>query len=104
MEAKFESLVSQRLGNDKAMTALYDSIPSAQDPVLGPVVKNVYEQALKVSGNDSKKAIGLTKDMLKAMGERGAGDMGLEFPPDASGGGSNRRNQTDWTKALGLNR
>jgi len=83
MMAQFQSMIDQRLGTEKDTEALSREFQSMSDPAMRPVVEGVFKQAMKHSGNDRDKAMQLTRNMLKAMGQTGKQDMGIDDPaPD----------------------
>lgn len=77
-----ETLINKRLGSRDDETSLLDAFPSARDPQARPIIQGVFEQALKHSGGDRTKAIAMTRDMLKLVGQKAAGDMGINQAPN----------------------
>lgn len=73
--------IQAALGNRDNNESLLEAFPSAKDPAIRPMINGVFQQAMKHSGGDRSKAIALTRDMLKFMGNKAAGDFGLETPP-----------------------
>lgn len=65
--------------SDEAM--LSEQFPSFAKKEVRPVIQGVFQQSLKHSKGDRAKAMQMTRDMLKSMGQLGAGDFGLSTPP-----------------------
>jgi len=83
MMTQMKEMIDSRLGQEKNESTLIESFPSMKDPAMRPVVEGVFNQAMKHSGQDREKALQLTRNMLKAMGQTGKQDMGIEGPaPD----------------------
>lgn len=74
--------IAQSHGNRDNDAALTDAFPSARDPKVRPMIQNVFNQALKHSGGDRTKAIAMTRDMLKIVGQTAASDFGVTTPPN----------------------
>jgi hypothetical protein len=80
MESRVEQMINDRLGGEKNTEALQQAFPSMSDPAMAPVIQGVFNQAMKHT-KDRAKALDMTRDMLKAMGQRGAKDLGFDKPP-----------------------
>lgn len=71
---------SQTAQRDEAMLA--EAFQGFSNPAMRPVITGVFRQSLTHTNGDRKKALELTRGMLKAMGQSGAGDMGLQRQAD----------------------
>lgn len=77
MRTEFGGTLEGRDNNE----ALVRDFPSAKDPRVAPVVKQVFEQALKNTGNKRELAVKQTKEMLALMSNVTSGDLGLNLVP-----------------------
>lgn len=66
MQRIVQAALMQERGSTQTKTLLEQAIPIANDPQMGGVVKSVFNQAMKKTGNP-KAAIALTKAMLTKM-------------------------------------
>lgn len=73
-----EAKIAESHGSRDDDSALMKEFPSAAaDPALKPMIKNVFDQSMKHSGGNRQKAIELTRDMLKLIGNKGGQDFGI---------------------------
>lgn len=80
---RVSKLLDDRLGGRDNDAALAENFPMAKDPALKPMVKGIFDQAMKLSKGDRAQAIESTKQMLKYMGTAGAADLGINNPPSS---------------------
>jgi hypothetical protein len=79
--------------------ALLEAIPSAANPAVRPMVDSIFQQAMKHSNNDRKKALSLTKDMLRLQMQTMGSDVGMP-PPTAGDGFGNTNRNINWADEL----
>lgn len=82
--SEMQNMVNSGLTNDKQSEALIQNFPAAKDPALRPTIQGIYEQSLKHTKGKIPEAVEMAKGMLKFMGGKMAGDMGLNVPPSAT--------------------
>ena len=75
--AQLESKINAKFGNRDSNDTLLASFPSAADPAVRPVIQSVFDRAMQQTKGDRAKAVTLAKDMLKLIGGKAAGDMGI---------------------------
>lgn len=105
MQAQVDRLVQERLGTAKAEEALTAAIPAASNPMLAPVVKGIYAQALKKAGGDTSKAVQMTKQFLAKQIESSADDLNYQVVPvssDAAANHNRRAAKIDWFEEIGV--
>ena len=66
-----DDAMSGAKASDKGMAQLERQIPAARDKDVGSLVKNIYKRSLTKSEGDTRKAIHLTKQMVKQLGLKG---------------------------------
>lgn len=62
---------------------LIKDFPAAANPLVAPVIQNVYSQALKNSNGDRVKAVAQTKQMIAMLSRNTGGDLGLNVAPQS---------------------
>lgn len=60
---------------------LVRDFPAAANPLVAPIIQQVYGQALKNAGGDRGKAVTQTKKMIALMSRNTGGDLGLNVAP-----------------------
>lgn len=69
MMSQIESMVDGRFSTRDKADTLESSFPElVQNPALRPQIEQVFEQSMRHTNNDRKKATSLARDMLKLMG------------------------------------
>lgn len=97
---KMQTMIQGNMQVSDQKKALYEAIPSAQSPKVGPVVERLYERAIEIAKGDTKAAIEMTKEMLKTVSSETGRDTGLRVAPlsgDSEPGGNI---PTNWTESL----
>lgn len=74
-------LIDGRVTGDKDFDELTREIPSAANPAMGPTIRNVFKQALTRTKGDRKKAVEMTKDVLRIQAETFGNDLNLNVAP-----------------------
>ena len=92
MEEKMSSTLSNRDNSD----FLTKEIPSAADPEMGPMIRNVFDQAMKLNKGDKQASIKQTKEMLAVFAKGTVKDLKLDIPPVDT----ESRPTTNWIEAL----
>lgn len=82
---RVETMIEGRFGQAEDQSSLEAAFPSARDPAMRPLIESVFSQAKKHHPNDRAKAIEVTRDMLKIVGQRGSKDLGFDSPPTDPG-------------------
>ncbi len=62
-----ESLIESKLTGSKSEEVLLSEIPAARDPKTKPLVEKIFKQAMTLNQNDTKKAVEMTKEMIKTF-------------------------------------
>lgn len=78
---------------------LIKDFPAAANPLVAPVIQNVYSQALKNAGGDRVKAVAQTKRMIAMLSRNTSGDLGLNVAPQSEHDVSPTP-QTNWLDEL----
>jgi hypothetical protein len=100
LEERFGQMVDGRFGQQHTEQDLAREIPSYTKPGMKPVVDGIMAQALKVTKNDRKAAIAMTKEMLKVQTQALASDFGISTPPGGAGNDFGTGQQTNWEEEL----
>lgn len=99
MEARNLKNVDGKLTQTSQDSALAAAIPQVKDPTAGPMIRNIYSQALKNTKGNTDEAIKQTKEMMRitSIGMGGAVDLTLApSDPNSRGGGG----ETNWLESL----
>lgn len=67
-------------GRDDQAQLIRD-FPAAANPMVAPIIQQIFSQALKNSGGDRGKAVTQTKKMVSLMSRNTGGDLGLNVAP-----------------------
>lgn len=67
-------------GRDDQAQLIRD-FPAAANPLVAPMIQQVYGQALKNAGGDRAKAVAQTKKMIGLMARNTGADLGLNVAP-----------------------
>jgi hypothetical protein len=81
MRQEMRDFMSSR-DNESSLESAFPTI--ANDPGARQTVESVFNQSMKHTGGDRKKAIAMTKDMLGVMGKKLAPVMGFQNAPQSS--------------------
>lgn len=81
MVERMQSMIQEHLGGRDNEAAMLEAFPSAKDTRVRPVIERVFNQSLKINGGDRTKAIEMTREMLKLVGQNASTDLGFETPP-----------------------
>lgn len=87
LTADFEARIERALGNKDSEVALETHFPLARDKAMRPMVKRVWDQALRNAKGNKEEAIRQTRGMLDAFGQR----TSLREPPEDTTAGINTR-------------
>lgn len=60
---------------------LIKDFPAAANPMVAPIIQQIFSQALKNSGGDRGKAVTQTKKMVRLMARNTGTDLGLNVAP-----------------------
>lgn len=94
-----DEIASTLNSRDNTDTLVRD-FPAAKDPRVAPVIRQVFEQALKNTKGNREQAVSQTKEMIKLMANTAAGDLNLDIAPKGPGD-SGAQNQTiNWLDEL----
>lgn len=97
VEERINSTLSSRDNTD----TLVRDFPAAKDPKVAPVIRSVFDQALKNTGGDRAKAVSQTKQMIALLANTAAGDLNLNVAPrGADDSGSPPNSVTNWLDEL----
>lgn len=77
MREEFSSTLTGRDNEDQ----LIRDFPAAKDPRVAPVVKQVFQQALKNTNGNRERAVSQTKEMMRLMAGQTADDLNLNVAP-----------------------
>jgi len=104
MAQQFQNDVGTTLNNREQQQYLVQKIPQAANPVLAPVISQVFTQAMKKHGS-KEKAVEVTQAYIRNLAREAGGAV---FPEDGGdlnpnfAGGSRNANHTDWSDYFGL--
>lgn len=96
VDQKIQSTLSGRDDSD----ALLTDFPAARDPKVAPMIRQVFNQALKNTKGDRKTAVSQTKEMIALMTNTAAGDLGLNVAPRGSDDSGRPAPVTNWLDEL----
>ena len=96
MRGEFGSTLSER--DDES--ALVKDFPSARNPVVAPIIKGIYDQALVRTNGNRELAVKQTKQMLAHMASQTAGDLELEIAPQGAGDSRPSQPAINWLDEL----
>lgn len=96
MRQEFGSTLSER--DDQS--SLVKDFPSAANPVIAPIVKSIYDQALIRTKGDRTLAVKQTKQMLAHMANQTAGDLELDVAPQGAGDSRPQQPAINWLDEL----
>lgn len=77
MRGEFSGTLEGR--DDQAQ--LVRDFPAASNPMVAPIIQQVFSQALKNAGGDRVKAVTQTKKMISLMSRNTGADLGLNVAP-----------------------
>lgn len=90
--------VQGEFGSREDSAALVKAIPSAANPKVAPIVKPIFEQAMRVAKGDRAKAIEMTKTMLQMTNSTLVDDSSLGIAP--RGAGDSTTPKVNWLEEL----
>lgn len=97
MDERIQSTLSSRDNTD----TLTRDFPAAKDPKVAPVIRSVFDQALKNTGGNREKAVAQTKQMIALLANTAGGDVGLNVAPrGADDSGRPPNPVTNWLDEL----
>jgi len=99
MISQVKQMIGESMKTDKNENALLSSIPAARNPKTAPLVKNIYQQALRKSKGDTTKAINATKQMLATLTSETADELGFDVAP-TDPHASRAPKKTNWLEEL----
>lgn len=95
-----ESKIQGSLGNRDNDAALIKAFPSAANPAVKPIVKNIFDRAMQVTKGNRDAAVSMTREMLKFQTGKMSEDLGI--PPASSGDSSAQvPSNVNWAEELG---
>lgn len=101
MREEFQGTLTNRDNND----TLTRDFPAAKDPRVAPVIQQIFNQALKNTGNNRERAVSQTKEMLRFMAGQTAQDLDLSVAPRGADDSGRPTNQTiNWLDELSARR
>ena len=101
MREEFQGTLTNRDNND----TLVRDFPAAKDPRVAPVIKQIFSQALKNTGNNRERAVSQTKEMLRFMAGQTASDLDLSVAPRGAEDSGRPINQNiNWLDELSARR
>lgn len=81
-----QSMIQDALGGRDNDQALMQEFPqAAANPAIRPMITSIFAQSMKHTNNDRQKAIAMTRDMLKFVGQGVGQELGLNEAPGNSG-------------------
>jgi hypothetical protein len=90
--------VTGEFGSREDSAALIKAIPSAANPKVAPIVKPIFDQAMKVAKGDRTRAIEMTKTMLQMTNSTLVEDTSLGIAP--RGAGDSTASNVNWLEEL----
>jgi hypothetical protein len=81
MTSQVKEMIDGAIGTQKNHDALLEAIPRAGDKRFGPVIRQVYDQALNRNKGDTAKALTETRSFLQLMSRETSQDLGLDVAP-----------------------
>lgn len=101
MQGQFQSMIDERFNGRDDDAELIRNFPAAQNPRVAPMIRGVYNQALKHAGGDRAKAVSMTKDMMRIMSQESADDLDQFVAPRSAGDDFRPQGKpTNWVKEL----
>jgi hypothetical protein len=96
MRNEFGSTLSER--DDQSQ--LIKDFPSASNPVVAPIIKGIYDQALVRTNGNRPEAVRQTKAMLAHMASQTASDLDLSIAPQGAGDSRPSQPAINWLDEL----
>lgn len=81
IQSQIQGSIKQNQTQQTDEQMLSENFSTYTNPAMKPMIRGVFNQALKHSGNDRDKAMRLTRSMLQTMGQTGSSDLGFQTPP-----------------------
>jgi hypothetical protein len=97
---KMQSMIEGKFTDSDQKKALYDAIPSARNPKVGPMVERLYDRAIGIAKGDTKAAIEMTKEMMKTLASETSKDTGLNVAPLSGDSEQSGSSPTNWAESL----
>ncbi len=91
-------MVESKFGGRDMSSFLESNLQAAKDPALAPVVRNIFDIAMKQTKGDKNAALAMTRTMLQTVGTGIAKDVDLTLP---TSNGNSSSIPVDWLKELG---
>lgn len=80
--SRVQSMIQEALGGRDNEAALMQEFPqAASNPAIRPMISDIFKQSMLHTNNDRQKAIAMTRDMLKFVGQGVGQDLGLNIAP-----------------------
>lgn len=95
---RMQNLIAETSATKENYDHLYSEMPSAKDPVMGPIIKPLYDRALQLAKGDRTKAIPITKRLLTHLMEGTRTDLNLPSPTENAG--EDWRSDTNFMESL----
>lgn len=92
--------IQTALGGEKNTDTLLSNFPAAKNPAIRPMIQGVFDQSMKHTGGNRDKAVAMTKDMLKFMGQAAGAEMDINRAPTNAEDSYNSQSATDLVKEL----
>lgn len=96
MRDEFGSTLSQRDDTD----TLTRDFPAAKNPQVAPMIKQVFEQALRRTKGNRSEAVAQTKQMIALMASTTADDLQLDVAPRGAGDSRPQVSAINWLDEL----
>lgn len=89
MDDRINSIVQSNSTQQSDTQLLTKEFPTYERPEMRPVITGVFQQSLKHTKGDRPKAVAMTRDMLKSMGQLGGFGTPPSNPDDSPSNNTN---------------